>query len=125
MCSGEQLALSCHTNGLSLSWNVYVPGVTGWTRTFFFATNPENLTKVVDIEGVTFQFSKISASLNSLLISKAVVNGDNVTSVLNGTEVNCTQGTEGLMTTTIFVVGEGICTVIMVSKIHVQFMCQS
>ena len=112
VCSGQQLIVKCSTNGSTISWKLFVPHSSKGTTKLIYATAPDNATDLKIVGGIPFQFSK---TLNLSLISTIVVNGDNVTTDLDGTVLNCTRKSEGLMTTTIFVIGNGIHYMITVS----------
>ena len=86
VCSGEQLEVTCRTNGSALFWRVVVPHFSEGTTKSIFATDPDNATEVVFLGGIPFQFTK---TLNSSLMSAVVVSGSNVTSDLNGMMINC------------------------------------
>ena len=112
VCSGEQLTVTCHTNGSAISWTVLVPYFSEGTTKNIFATDPDNVSETVLIGGIPFQFSKM---LNSLLMSAVVVDAANVASDLNGTIVNCTIASDVMVTTTILVIGNGMVFVIILA----------
>ena len=111
VCSGKQLEVTCQTNGSVLSWSIHVPQFSEGTNKAIFETDPDNVTEVVFLGGIPFQFTK-TVTLNSPLMSAVVVDGVNVTSYLNGTMVNCTGVNQTLMSTTILVIGNGIPTLL-------------
>ena len=105
VCLGNQLTIRCSKNGSTLSWKIIIPPYSEASTKLVFATDPNNATDVKVLGGIPFEFSK---TLNLSLMSAVVVDGTHVTTDLNGTMLNCTRESEGLMTTTILVIGNGI-----------------
>ena len=102
VCIGDQLTLTCSTDGTSLQWGVSNPRIveTGIGTQPISSTGPERLGPFVTSLGV-FTFYRTSISpLKSML---EIVN---ITADLNDTRVDC-EHAEGMSTTVITVIQNG------------------
>ena len=102
VCIGDQLKLTCSTNGNSLQWDISNPRImeTGVGDQPMSSTGPERFGPFVTSLGV-FTFSRTSMSP---LIT--VLEIDNITADLNETRVDCAHA-EGMSTTVIIVIHNG------------------
>ena len=102
VCPGEQVTVTCSTNGSFIQWTVIPSGAdlgTGFTTVIYDLRDVS--TSHLKVDQTDFQFSKTSISpLESLVVI------DNVTFSLNGATLNCTH-TGGMTSTVINVIGNG------------------
>ena len=106
---GDQLELTCTTTGIFLRWEITVfPENVTHIQTPIQSIGTSGIPPPLMISSSTLNFSRISGPNSSPLISRMVVNP--VSSGLNGTVVNCFEGsssTDTLATTTIQVIDPG------------------
>ncbi|MCG8626226.1 MAG: hypothetical protein MJE68_30040 [Proteobacteria bacterium] len=92
VCSGGQLELTCTVPGTLLEWSFFlVPERETMARRFFRTLHSGSVPATSDLEvnSITFTFSRISADGNQPLVSRLLIAP--VNDGLNGTEVNCTD----------------------------------
>jgi hypothetical protein len=92
VCSGEQLDLICTTPGTLLEWSFFlVPWEETTAIRYDRILHSESFPATSDLEvnSITFIFSRISAEGSLPLVSTIVI--DPASDDLNGTEVNCTD----------------------------------
>ena len=105
VCQGEELTLTCASNGSALQWNVLVQSpdqqnsITGFDVIVFQSSNSVSPSRVI-MNQTYFHFS--ITSLHPL-VSMMMVND---TTYLNGTRVTC-QSSNGTTITTIYVTRNG------------------
>ena len=101
VCIGDQLTLTCSTNGTSLEWSVPNPHMdTRVGMRQLTSTGRERLGPFVTSQGV-FTFSR--TSLSPLITVLDIVN---TTAILESTTVSC-ERTEGMSTTVINAIENG------------------
>ena len=106
---GDQLELTCTTTGIFLRWEITVfPENVTHVQTPIQSIGTSGIPPPLMISSSTITISRLSGPNSSPLISRAVVNP--VSSGLNGTVVNCFEGsssTDTVSTTTIQVIDPG------------------
>ena len=102
MCVGDQLTLTCSTNGTALEWGVYHPRIvdTGVRHQAMSSTGRDRLGPFVTSLGV---FTYYRTSISPLMSVLEIVN---ITADLNDTRVDC-EHVEGMSTTAITVIQNG------------------
>ena len=102
MCNvGDELEVTCNTNGRYLTWNViFTTGDNKIARTL--SSNIRNPIRV-EINSTVFTFSRMSEIGNSDLESKLVISS--ISQSLNGTKIVCKENDTSAMNTTIYIIG--------------------
>jgi hypothetical protein len=112
VCSGDQLELTCTTvtPGTFVEWSFFlVPEGETMARRYerFIHSVSVSATSDLEVNSITFTFSRISAEGSLPLISTIVI--DPVSDSLNGTEINCTDViTSNTTSTYIEVINESV-----------------
>ena len=96
-CIGGQLGLTCNVMGNFLEWSINISstGDEPYSRTFSRYTE----TMGFQINTTQFTFSRVSPQGSSPLVSVLLIGP--ISRYLNGTVVNCTDGTGGEISSTI------------------------
>ena len=105
MCPGGQLNLTCNTmsDQTALLWNMTFPHHPGYEQRLILAGGIADSASPFIVGQTVFQFLRTSVSpLMSLMVI------DNVSSILNGTRVDCSYGGGVMSTDIINVIGNGI-----------------
>ena len=105
MCPGGQLNLTCNTmsDQTALLWNMTFPHRPGYEQRLILAGDIADSASPFTVGQTVFQFLRTSISpLMSLMVI------DNVSSILNGTRVDCSYGGGVMSTDIINVIGNGI-----------------
>ena len=101
VCQGEQLSVTCSTDGDAMQWTV-VPAEAPAGSGFSAIVTPSDVSPShLEINGGDLRFTRTSTSP---LVSVVLI--DNVTSSLNGARLNCTHS-EGMTSTVINVIRNG------------------
>ena len=104
MCPGDQLNLTCLTapNGTLLQWSVDIPGRPAPELRFISTDGNTIRVTPLTVGQTLFQFLRTSTlPLTSLMVI------DNVSSDVNGTRVECSDGGRLVSTDIIKVIGNG------------------
>ena len=90
VCSGGQLELTCTVPGTFLEWSFFLvtEGETA-ARRLFRILHSGSATSDLEVNSITFTFSRISADGSLPVMSRLLIAP--VSDGLNGTEVNCTD----------------------------------
>ena len=112
MCVGQQIELTCTTNGSFILWNFMLTNDQGIFRMYdriISLVDPPQQASYLLVNSTSFNFTRSSTQNSSPLTTSLLITVRNGSNTLNGTQINCTgiMGNIRMSTsTTVHVMGD-------------------